>query len=415
MWRFLALALVAAPAALARDAGGQHEAVVDASEAATEHSILSNSMQDYLNQISQLEIQNPSIAVPGEWLTDAKKSFIFLPIRIPKTLPLDEVKLLTDGRSILVNVVERPAEAPEDEATKKFRLILDSFKEQTKGNEQMLVTKLEEWDNDEDNSKVKDLIRSTLGALHHVNQHGAIPKAISVPLNTLELQAVREKIADAHFRGGQKVKKKQSLTEQVPKISNPHGLTATIRLKSTYLQEDSKTSGYGDTGGEGGDEPNLITIPLDAQFLQTLINADYVEPLHDKDAFSEENNPHEEKPYIKESFSITLPYPTQVGRIFAVLQTSGQLVVCMPYSKGSKAVSQAFARMPVFDMDGKKLIGQGANSADLAPETSESHGESHLQHSKAGLVAVKKSDGAKAAPAPKEEAKSKEELISVGL
>jgi len=405
MWQVFVLALVTTPTAFARNAGGNQETVADASEASTERSIVSNSMQDYLNQISQLEIQNPTVAIPGEWLTDAKKSFIFLPIRIPKTLPLNEVKLLTDGRSILVNVVERPVEVPEDEATKKFRLILDSFKEQAKGDETMLMTKLEEWESEEDNSKVKDLIGNAIGTLHRANRHNAIPKTITVPLNTLELGAVREKIAASHFRGSGK---KQAWTELKPRISNPHGKTATIRLKSTYLQEDAKTSGYGDSGTNGGDEPNLITIPLDAQFLQTLINADYVEPLKDKDAFSQEGDPHAEKPYIKESFSITLPYPTKVDRIFAVLQSSGQVVVCMPYSKGSKAVSQAFARMPIFDMDGKKLVGQGANSADLEPETAESHGQ---PRPKAGLVSMK--NQTKVVPASAGD--SKEELISVGF
>jgi len=414
MWRVFVLALVTAPYVLGRDAGNQQQTAKAFSEASAQHSILSNSMQDYLNQISQLEIQNPTIAVPGEWLTDAKKNFIFLPIRIPKTLPLNEVKLLTDGRSILVNVVERPVEAPEDEATKKFRLLLDALKDQAKGDETMLLSKLEEWEGDEDNSKVKDLIRSAMGTLHKVQKHSTMPKAITVPLNTLELEAVREKIAASHFRGSGK--KKQAYTLQVPRISNPHGKTATIRLKSTYLQEDSKTSGYGDSGGDGGDEPNLITIPLDAQLLQTLTNSDYVVPLHDKDAFSEESDPHDEKPYIKESFSITLPYPTQVNRIFAVLQTSGQVVVCMPYSKGFKAVSQAFERMPIFDMDGKKLVGQGAVSADLAPETAESHGQ---KARKAGLVSLKNQTNT--APAPtevmkKEEPKPKEEaLIPVGF
>jgi len=82
----------------------------------------------------------------------------------------------------------------------------------------------------------------------------------------------------------------------------------------------------------------------------------------------------------------------------------------MPYSKGFKVVSQAFARMPIFDMDGKKLVGQGANSADLAPETAESHGQSHP---KAGLVSMK--NQTKSVPAPKDEAKPKEELIPVGF
>lgn len=347
-------------------------------------------MQDYLNQISQLEIRNPTIAIPGEWLTDAKKSFIFLPIRIPKALPLNEVKLLTDGRSVLVNVVERPVEAPEDESTKKFRLILDSFKDQAKGDMKLLATKLEEWDSEEDNMKVKQLIEQSLSTFHRADHHG-LPKSLTIPLDTLELGAVRQKIAAAHAKSGVQASthvKKVDHSLDLPKMANPHGGTATVRLRSTYLQQDSKTteSGYGDggDGGFGSEEPNLITIPLDSQFLQTLVNdADYVMPLNDKDAFASEGDPHEDKAYIKESFSISLPYPTTVGRIFAVLQQSGQVVLCMPYEKGNKIKSSAFVRVPVFDMDGHKLVGQGATSADLAPETSEK------KHETKSLASVK--------------------------
>merc|ERR1719171_2646428 len=375
MWVWVAFSIVVTAAG--HDVGAAAGHAVEDSEESTRHGILSSSMQDYLNQISQLEIRNPTIAIPGEWLTDAKKSFIFLPIRIPKALPLNEVKLLTDGRSVLVNVVERPVEAPEDEATKKFRLILESFKEQAKGDMKFLAGKLEEWDSEEDNMKVKELIRQSLSTFHLADHHG-LPKSLTIPLDTLELGAVRQKIASSHFvkKTASASVKKEEQHQTMPRVANPHGGTATVRLRSTYLQQDSKTteSGYGDgsDGSFGTDEPNLITIPLNSQFLQTLVNdADYVMPLNDKDAFASEGDPHEDKAYIKESFSISLPYPTTVGRIFAVLQQSGQVVVCMPYEKGNKAKSSPFVRVPVFDMDGHKLIGQGATSADLAPETAE--------------------------------------------
>lgn len=377
------VAFAIAAAAAAHDAGAVAGHAEQNSDELTKHGILSSSMQDYLNQISQLEIHNPTIAIPGEWLTDAKKSFIFLPIRIPKELPLNEVKLLTDGRSVLVNVVERPVEAPEDEATKKFRLILDSFKDQAKGDLKFLASKLEEWDSEEDNAKVKQLIAQSLATFHSADHHG-LPKSLTIPLDTLELGAVREKIAASHAKVAVHASvqaKKQEQHQEMPRVANPHGGTATVRLRSTYLQQDSKTteSGYGDggDGGFGSEEPNLITIPLDSQFLQTLVDADYVVPLNDKDAFAEEGDPHEDKAYIKESFSISLPYPTTVGRIFAVLQQSGQVVLCMPYEKGNKIKSSPFVRVPVFDMDGHKLIGQGATSADLAPETAEKKHETH--------------------------------------
>lgn len=394
------IAVVAAACSLRLCHAGLHveahgDATADSSEASMEHSIVLSSMQDYLNQIGMLEISNPNIAIPGQWLTDAKKSFIFLPVKIPKVISLNNVKLLTDGRQVLVNVIERPVEVVEDEATKKFRLILDSFKEEAKGDETVLSQKLNEWEADEDNIKVKQLIAKTLSTLHRADVHeGAIPKALTIPLNTLELGAVRQQIAASHLRATAHVAKKveKQAEKQVEKfqngvrISNVHGGTATIKLRSTYLQQDSKTTTSGSGDGDdsfGTDTPNLITIPLDAQFLQLLEGADYVVPLTDKDAFAEESDPHDDKPYIKESFSISLPYPTPSSRIFAVLQSSGQVVICMPYEKGNKAKSSPFVRIPVFDMNGKKLVGQGATSADLAPETSEKHEDSSAASKKA--------------------------------
>eukprot|EP00746_Dinoflagellata_sp_MGD_P168298 gnl/MRDRNA2_/MRDRNA2_99648_c0_seq1.p1 gnl/MRDRNA2_/MRDRNA2_99648_c0~~gnl/MRDRNA2_/MRDRNA2_99648_c0_seq1.p1 ORF type:complete len:440 (+),score=101.85 gnl/MRDRNA2_/MRDRNA2_99648_c0_seq1:48-1322(+) len=366
-----------------------HDEVATASADAS-HGILSSSMQDYLNQISQLEIANPSIAVPGEWLTDAKKSFVFLPVRIPKSLPLNDVKLLTDGRSILVNVVERPVQAAEDKNTKKFRFILDSFKEQTAGKPAALTAKLQEWLSDEDNSKVRDLIQQTLSSMDLVkHKNGLVPRSLSIPLNTLELSAVREKIGAAN-RVNDKGKKvtgniKKALRvangQELPKISNPHGGTASIKLRSTYLQENSATSetGSGDGTDGGTDDPNLITIPLDSSLLQKLIDtADYVVPLSDKDAFTDtapQAHGDSDKAYIKESFSVRIPYPTPAGRVFAVLQSSSQIVICMPFTKGSAVNSSPFERVPIFDMDGKKLEGSGSTSADLVPETNEKRRE----------------------------------------
>jgi len=407
-------------------ASNHDEVASDTTDAATSHGILSSSMQDFLTQISQLEIANPSVAVPGEWLTDAKKSFVFLPVRIPKNLPLNDVKLLTDGRSLLVNVVERPVQAEEDKNTKKFRFLLDSFKEQTAGNTNALVAKLKEWMGDEDNVKVRGLIQQTLSSMNiEMHKGGVVPRSLTIPLNTLELDAVREKIATANHKGKKETGKKalrngQDSESYLPRIANPKGGTASIKLRSTYLQENSKTSGYGDGTSDGTDEPNLITIPLDAQFLQKLVDtADYVQPLSDSDAFTETELPSTEdkdgKAYIKESFSVKIPYPTPPGKVFAVLQSSSQIVVCMPFAKGNAVNSTPFLRVPVFDMDGKKLEGSGSNEADLVPETAE-------KKRKVSAAVVKTTQQKKASPQVQKEQKEQkksstpeEKLIPVGF
>jgi hypothetical protein len=403
------------------------EVATDSADAS--HGILSSSMQDYLNQISQLEIANPSIAVPGEWLTDAKKSFVFLPVRIPKSLPLNDVKLLTDGRSLLVDVVERPVQAAEDKNTKKFRFILDSFKEQTAGQPAALTAKLQEWLSDEDNERVRDLIQETLSSMSLVgHKDGVIPRSLSIPLNTLELGAVREKIGAANrvndkgkkLTGKKALRSKVASGQELPKISNPHGGTASIKLRSTYLQENSATSetGYGDGTGGDGTDPNLITIPLDSSLLQKLVDtADYVVPLSDNDAFTEttpqsHDDKDKDKAYIKESFSVRIPYPTPPGRVFAVLQSNSQIVICMPFTKGSAVNSSPFLRVPIFDMDGKKLEGSGSTSAVLDPET-------HEKKREVSAAAVKTVKQKKAPVEAKEDKSPKkvpdEKLISVGF
>jgi len=379
-----------------------------------------------LNQISQLEIANPSIAVPGEWLTDAKKSFVFLPVRIPKSLPLNDVKLLTDGRSLLVNVVERPVQAAEDKNTKKFRFILDSFKEQTAGQPAALTAKLQEWLDDEDNEKVRDLIQETLSSMSLVrHKDGVIPRSLSIPLNTLELGAVREKIASANrvndkgkkVTGTDKKAFRVASGQELPKISNPHGGTASIKLRSTYLQEKSETSdnGYGDGTGST-DEPNLITIPLDSSFLQKLVDtADYVVPLSDNDAFADNavvSHDDKDKAYIKESFSVRIPYPTPPGRVFAVLQSNSQIVICMPFTKGSAVNSSPFLRVPIFDMEGKKLEGSGSTSADLVPETNE---KKHQVSAAAVKTVQQKKTTAQIKAKESSKPTPEEKLIPVGL
>lgn len=359
----LALALLActnAAGASVRGAADHAHDAMDAAEAATGRSILTSALQDALGQISVREFtEEPSIAVPGEWLADAKKSFVFLPLKVPKDLPLSDVKILTDGRSLLVNIVGRPAVHEEDEATKKFRLVLGAFKDETKGNQKALVGKLKEWQADEDDRKVQLLIRDTLASLGAVAHHS--PRSLTIPLNELELGAFRHDIAEAH------VQKKA-----VKHLGNPQGGTATIRLRSTYLQQAVKTKDASDPSGYdfGTSEPNLITIPLNAQFLQKLTtDADYVVPLSDEDAFAN-TRLDAQKTFIKESFSISLPYATDASRVFAVLQAGKQVVVTVPYEKSdARRNSQAYSRVPLYDMEGKKL--EGPESTNLSPETHE--------------------------------------------
>merc|ERR1719389_552554 len=241
-----------------------------------------------------------------------------------------------------------------------------------------------------------------------------VPRSLTIPLNTLELDSVREKIVSANDKDkkmtGTVKKALRSTTTQerdgqeLPKISNPHGGTASIKLRSTYLQESSATkdAGYGDGTDGGSDEPNLITIPLDSTFLQKLVEtADYVVPLKDADAFTEtapSSHDDKDKAYIKESFSVRIPYPTPPARIFAVLQSDSQIVLCMPFAKGNAVNSSPFLRVPVFDMDGKKLEGSGSNEADLVPETAE-------KKRKVSAAVVKTTQQKKASPQVQKEQK----------
>lgn len=78
---------------------------------------------------------------------------------------------------------------------------------------------------------------------------------------------------------------------------------------------------------------------------------------------------------IRESFTIDIPYPVPIPRVFAVLAAPGKLVVGMPWKKNSleaKGVStggKPFARVPVFSMDGKLLAGpQSSSLSQLASE-----------------------------------------------
>lgn len=355
----------------------RHEELSQASsemEAKTKMQIATTSMQDYLSQISELQFAEPTIAIPGQWLTDQKKAFLFLPIKIPKGMPLDEMKLLTDGKTILVNVVERPPEHQDDEATKKFRLVMEAFKTESGGDIQVLESKLKEWSEDEDNSEVRDLVRQTMDSLKGADgSKRPTPTAINIPLNNLELGSLRELIVASHST----VKEKQAVMVQKPPVKNPNGGVATIKLKGTYLQQSAATSKQapGDdtapmSGGWGGatGEPSMITVPLDAEFLQKLENgADYVVPLGSAKTSKNADS------FLKESFSVVVPYPVSANRVFAVMAANGEVVVTMPYQPESVTAKSTspFTRIPVFDMKGYKLSGPGPSGSVLSPESAE--------------------------------------------
>jgi len=337
-------------------------------EAKIKAGIVSTNMQDYLSQISELEEDEgePSIAIPGQWLTDQKKAFLFLPIKVPKDTPLDDLKLLTNGRQLLLNLVERTAEMPDDEATKKFRLVLGAFKSEANGDVAVFSQKLGEWYQEEESNEVKALIKETIDGLESDKQPH-MPRSIDIPLNTLELGSLRQLIAGSHEE--QKVQQ-DKYANQI-RIANPKGGVATIKLKGTYLQKSQVTKdvpAYGSTtGADAGLGPNLITVPLDAEFLQRLVSkADYVVPLKQQEQKKSTN--------IKESFSVTIPYPVMPGRVFAVLAQNGEVVVTMPYQPEAALApsSDPFVRVPVFDMNGDRLVGGpgGKTEATLDPESS---------------------------------------------
>lgn len=251
----------------------------------------------------------PEIVVPGEWLTDEKDSFLFLPLDIPGDIPVEQCKILSNGDSLLVVVTEKPQDEPETNAVKKYKLIVDAIKDEAGENESLLVSKLHTWLDTEEDDEVSVLIRSALDSLAqvHLAKNNTKPRAISVKLGLL-----------AEAAGGDDPILKGEVNRALP-----------------ALRRLAKRSGSAAGTGRRDRESGAL-----------------------------------QQKVIKESFAVQIPYPVPKEQVFVLRARPTMLVVGMPLlrkSLGAKGVStggKPFARVPMFGEEGL-LAGPAADMKQL--------------------------------------------------
>jgi hypothetical protein len=129
----------------------------------------------------------PEIVVPGGWLTDNVAKFLFLPLEVPKDIG-KSCKIMSNGDSILVVVTERPEEEPETNAMKKYKLVIEAIKTETRNDEHKLKSKLQAWLDTEEDDEVRVHIRAALDSLVRVRKakKNFDPRVVSVPLGFLQ-------------------------------------------------------------------------------------------------------------------------------------------------------------------------------------------------------------------------------------
>mmetsp|Transcript_18213 Transcript_18213/g.52051 ORF Transcript_18213/g.52051 Transcript_18213/m.52051 type:complete len:326 (-) Transcript_18213:7-984(-) len=263
----------------------------------------------------------PEIVVPGDWLSDKGKRFLFLPMSVPKEISLQQCKVLTNGDSLLIVVTEQPQDEPEDDALRKFRLVLDALKSEVGHDEGLLKRKLEDWLETEEDDEVRVRVQAALDAVSEIREakKNDTPRTLAVRLGFVQLAA------SSRLRGaGRNV-------TRVHRVS--HGLPASAALRTLVAQ-----------GGRGKRVRRQGTIDAGATALGV-------------------NRTLQKAGIVKESFSVDIPYPVPVDRVFAVLMAPGKLVVGMPWLKttleaqGVSTGGRPFARVPVFSARGEHLAG----------------------------------------------------------
>jgi len=116
------------------------------------------------------DVVQPEIVIPGEWMTDPSDHFLFLPLTVPADMAATQLKVMTNGESLLVVVTERPKEEPETNALRKYKLVVEAIKTEVGHDEDLLVTKLQTWLDTEDDDEVKQHIQAALDSLVHVRK-----------------------------------------------------------------------------------------------------------------------------------------------------------------------------------------------------------------------------------------------------
>lgn len=266
------------------------------------------------------EVVQPKMVIPGEWMVDTKETFMFLPLTVPTDMPLEQIKIMSNGDSILVVVTEKPQEQPETNAIKKYKLVVDALKQEAGHDEKVLKDKLQEWYDTEEDDEVRVQVKAALDSLTKVREAKAntAVRTISVPLGMLAKAAASAMVG------------KDVAVEGV-------SFLAKATLHNTSSPEPEEVS--------------------EAEHVLSALHTD--KKIHTG--------------IIKESFAVEIPYPVPTEKVF-MLKGDGnnQLMVAMPLKRNSLAAQgistggKPFIRVPVFSVTGQRLAGPDASLNNLA-------------------------------------------------
>lgn len=263
----------------------------------------------------QVEVQ-PEIVIPGEWLTDKAEHFLFLPFTVPRDIPVDNCKLMSNGEQLLVVVTEAPQQEPETMALRKYKLVLEALKSESGHDEDALLDKLQKWMDSEDDEEVQVHIKAAIDSLVQVRQN----KLTRNTRLTLKL-GLNTKNATVSFGGT--------------------ALLARARPHTQAEQEEAE---------EQDAEKALVSVERATRQGGSSLRVGI----------------------IKESFAVEIPYPAQIETIFAIKADDKTIIAGMPLdrhsmeAKGISTGGKPFTRVPVFNPTGAHLAGPFAVLKKLA-------------------------------------------------
>lgn len=250
----------------------------------------------------------PEIVIPGEWMMDNAQKFLFLPLTVPADMSASQVKVMSNGESLLVVVTEQPKEEPETNALRKYKLVIEAIKKETGHDEALLQTKLQTWFETEDDDEVKPHIRAALDSLIRVR---SAKKQESTKSVSVSLGMPQKKSASSLMQ-----------LSAVPAASVPstpvHSLSASLRGQKQAQHR------------------------------------------------------HRVAKVIKESFAVEIPYPVPTERIVLINTKATTMTVAMPLVRKSLEASgistggKPFNRIPVFNSVGSWMAGPKIELAKAA-------------------------------------------------
>lgn len=245
-------------------------------------------------------------AAPGpNWLTDPDETILFLPIGVSKELPIEDLKIMSDGTSILVLSTIQP-KIEEGRAEREFKLLLEALKSKAKGDETKLESELSDWYQSEQDAEVKSLVGETLFGLREVMRDKAnkSKRATTVP-----------------FR---------ALVQRSAKVLSSSSLHNFLQVNVTT--DSSRRS------KQGGSTSSLLG---QRKLNDTKLGAARI---------------------IKESFQVDMPVPHNPLGIFALQRSPEEYFICYTFNPdnwglGDEVAQEQlpFKKIKIYDMSGKFL------------------------------------------------------------